>query len=105
MPRLGRDDDHVAGHGVDVLALDLVAVLAVVEDEDLGVRVPMATGAAAGDDMRIHDRCDEPMVVSGQLTKLTAVGRHGTLKELELDVWHMAGLHRPVNALPGPSAQ
>jgi hypothetical protein len=35
VPGIGRDDDHVAGLGVEVGALDLVAGLAVVEDEDL----------------------------------------------------------------------
>ena len=48
MPGVGRDDDHVAGYGVDVGAFDLVAALAVVEDENLGVGMPMALRALPG---------------------------------------------------------
>lgn len=109
MPRVRRHDDHVASRGVDVLALDLIAPLAVVEDEDFGVRMPMATWAAAGNDLRVHDRGDEAMLRSGQLAKFTAGGRHRPFDELQLGVGYMAGLHRccglrlrSLDGLPSP---
>ena len=94
MPRVRRHDDHVASRGVHVLALDLVTPLAVVEDEDFGVRMPMATWAAAGNNLRVHDRSDEAVLKSGQLPELTTSGRHGPLDELKFGVGYMAGLHR-----------
>ena len=94
MPRVRGHDDHVASRGVDVLALDLVTPLAVVEDKDFGVRMPMATRAAAGNNPRVHDRCDEAVLKSGQLAELTTSGRHRPSDELKFGVGYMAGLHR-----------
>jgi hypothetical protein len=48
VPRIGRDDDHVAGLGVEMGAIGLEAGLLMMQDEDLGVRMPMAARPLPG---------------------------------------------------------
>ncbi len=47
MPGVRRDDDHVAGDGVEHLTVDVEAASAVVEDEILGVRVAVRRRSGA----------------------------------------------------------
>ena len=92
VPGVGRNDDHVACGSVDVGALDFIAALAVVEDEDLGVGMPMALRAAAGDDAGVHDRGDEAVVLAVQDAELAAVAHDRTVSELELGIRYVARL-------------
>ena len=64
----------------------------IVEDEDLGVGMPMALRAAAGDDAGVHDRGDEAVVLAGQDAELAAVAHDRTVSELELGIRYVAGL-------------
>src|SRR2546430_3413744 len=102
---MGRNDDHIACLRFEVGPFNLESALAVVEDENFGVRMPMASRTAARRDFGDHGRGGEAMVRPGELAQLPAIAGHLPREQLELGMAHNAGFdaigHGPVPAYIG----